>query len=197
MVFDQIDSAPQIIFIQGRAYDVTNWSKHHPGGSLVFEHWAGKDATEPFTAFHPPAVRDRLRPLEVLQHSDAPGSVPWASLRLQQLSSKLRQDGLFSTSYWFYANTFLWAAVLLSIGTWAALHAQAVVAALSIALFWQQAGMLLPAHATKFFHEASQQKYIQQQCRPRYDAIVINFSVHPAAVLEEFFEHSLLPALTC
>ena len=167
MVIDQIDSAPQIIFIQGRAYDVTNWSKHHPGGSLVFEHWAGKDATEPFTAFHPPAIRDRLRSLEVVHHSDAPSSVPRASLRLQQLSSKLRQDGLFSTSYWFYAKTLLWAAVLLSAGIWAALHAQAVVAALSIALFWQQAGMLFEAHATKDVHEASQQqKTIAVQAKP-------------------------------
>lgn len=134
-------TAQQIVFIHGRAYDVASWSKQHPGGSLVFQHWAGKDATEPFTAFHPPAVRDRLRSLEV-PSSDAPRSLPHASLRLQQLSSRLRQDGLFSTSYWFYARTFLWAAGLLMTGIWAALHAQAVVAALSIALFWQQAGML-------------------------------------------------------
>ncbi|KAK9857626.1 hypothetical protein WJX84_005358 [Apatococcus fuscideae] len=100
----------QLIYIHGKAYDVSHWSTHHPGGSLVFDHWAGKDATEPFTAFHPPAVRKRLRSLQ----------------------------GLFDTSWVFYAGTFLWAGALLSLGIWAAWHAQTTVAALSVALFWQQ-----------------------------------------------------------
>ncbi len=138
----------QVIYIKGKAYDVSAWSKQHPGGSLVFEHWVGKDATEPFTAFHPPTVRDRLISLEVpsdqahSSNSNAnSGSYPMASMRFQQLTAKLRQDGLFETSWTFYFTTFLWAAALWMLGAWAVSHGRIVPAALSIALFWQQAGV--------------------------------------------------------
>ena len=33
------------IVIEGKAYDITNWSKKHPGGSRVISHYAGQDAT--------------------------------------------------------------------------------------------------------------------------------------------------------
>ena len=33
------------IVIDGEAYDITNWSKKHPGGSRVISHYAGQDAT--------------------------------------------------------------------------------------------------------------------------------------------------------
>lgn len=46
--------------INGKAYDVSAWSKQHPGGALVLLHSAGKDATNPFGAYHPPFVRNLL-----------------------------------------------------------------------------------------------------------------------------------------
>lgn len=33
------------IVINGEVYDVTKWSKKHPGGSKVISHYAGQDAT--------------------------------------------------------------------------------------------------------------------------------------------------------
>ena len=33
------------IVIEGEVYDVTNWSKRHPGGSRMIGHYAGQDAT--------------------------------------------------------------------------------------------------------------------------------------------------------
>ena len=36
------------IAINGRAYNVSNWAKSHPGGELVLMHTAGKDATSAF-----------------------------------------------------------------------------------------------------------------------------------------------------
>ena len=33
------------IVIDGQVYDVTEWSKRHPGGSRVIGHYAGQDAT--------------------------------------------------------------------------------------------------------------------------------------------------------
>nr|WPT09939.1 front end desaturase A [Namalycastis rhodochorde] len=40
------------LVIDGDVYDITNWSKKHPGGSKVISHYAGQDATEAFRAFH-------------------------------------------------------------------------------------------------------------------------------------------------
>ncbi|OMP11383.1 hypothetical protein CCACVL1_00554 [Corchorus capsularis] len=41
------------ISIQGKIYDVTEWSKEHPGGSLPLLNLAGQDATDAFVAYHP------------------------------------------------------------------------------------------------------------------------------------------------
>lgn len=41
------------LVIDNNVYDITQWSKRHPGGSKVISHYAGQDATEAFTAFHP------------------------------------------------------------------------------------------------------------------------------------------------
>ena len=46
--------------IDGKAYDVTSWSRLHPGGALVLMHLAGKDATQQFHACHPPHIKDLL-----------------------------------------------------------------------------------------------------------------------------------------
>lgn len=48
------------IAIDGKAYDVTQWSKVHPGGALVLLHYAGEDATQQFLANHPEDVKTRL-----------------------------------------------------------------------------------------------------------------------------------------
>lgn len=40
------------IVIDKRVYDITRWTKH-PGGQVVFKHYAGQDATEAFRALHP------------------------------------------------------------------------------------------------------------------------------------------------
>uniref|UniRef100_A0A3Q3IX83 Cytochrome b5 heme-binding domain-containing protein n=1 Tax=Monopterus albus TaxID=43700 RepID=A0A3Q3IX83_MONAL len=46
---------------------VTQWAKRHPGGFRVISHYAGEDATEPFSAFHPDPkfVQRFLKPLQI------------------------------------------------------------------------------------------------------------------------------------
>ncbi|KAM4572781.1 acyl-CoA Delta-4 desaturase-like [Odontesthes bonariensis] len=53
------------LVINRKVYNVTQWCKRHPGGSLVISHYAGEDATEAFNAFHPDQrfVQKFLRPL--------------------------------------------------------------------------------------------------------------------------------------
>ncbi|XP_052211630.1 acyl-lipid (9-3)-desaturase-like [Diospyros lotus] len=41
------------ISIQGKVYDVSDWAKDHPGGSLPLLSLAGQDVTDAFVAFHP------------------------------------------------------------------------------------------------------------------------------------------------
>ncbi|KAK8286480.1 hypothetical protein V6Z12_D08G298400 [Gossypium hirsutum] len=41
------------ISIQGKIYNVTQWSHHHPGGPLPLLNLAGQDATDAFIAYHP------------------------------------------------------------------------------------------------------------------------------------------------
>ena len=33
------------LVINGKAYDVTNFAKRHPGGAKILSHYAGEDAT--------------------------------------------------------------------------------------------------------------------------------------------------------
>ncbi|KAK6165628.1 hypothetical protein SNE40_022520 [Patella caerulea] len=40
------------LVIGGEVYDITRWSRRHPGGSRVISHYAGQDATDAFRAFH-------------------------------------------------------------------------------------------------------------------------------------------------
>lgn len=48
------------IAINGRVYNISSWSKLHPGGELVLMHAAGKDASSAFNAYHPAWAADRL-----------------------------------------------------------------------------------------------------------------------------------------
>ncbi|KAL5769051.1 hypothetical protein ACOSQ2_015834 [Xanthoceras sorbifolium] len=43
------------ISIQNKVYDVSEWSKHHPGGDLPLLTLAGQDVTDAFVAYHPPS----------------------------------------------------------------------------------------------------------------------------------------------
>uniref|UniRef100_A0A3B3CGD5 acyl-CoA (8-3)-desaturase n=1 Tax=Oryzias melastigma TaxID=30732 RepID=A0A3B3CGD5_ORYME len=55
----------QWLVINRKVYNITQWVKRHPGGSRVISHYAGEDATEAFTAFHPDLkfVQKFLKPL--------------------------------------------------------------------------------------------------------------------------------------
>ena len=36
------------LVINGNIYDITNFSKRHPGGARIISHFAGQDATVPY-----------------------------------------------------------------------------------------------------------------------------------------------------
>ncbi|KAB2052387.1 hypothetical protein ES319_A12G117200v1 [Gossypium barbadense] len=41
------------VSINGKVYNVSDWSKYHPGGETPLLNLAGKDVTDAFTAYHP------------------------------------------------------------------------------------------------------------------------------------------------
>nr|AWI62943.1 Fads2-like protein [Trachinotus ovatus] len=57
----------QWLVIDRKVYNITQWAKRHPGGFRVISHYAGEDATEAFTAFHPDPtfVQKFLKPLQI------------------------------------------------------------------------------------------------------------------------------------
>ncbi|GFP91466.1 delta(8)-fatty-acid desaturase [Phtheirospermum japonicum] len=50
------------ISIQGKVYNVTDWSKIHPGGDVPLLNLAGQDVTDAFIAFHPGTAWKYLDP---------------------------------------------------------------------------------------------------------------------------------------
>ncbi|CAG2215965.1 FADS2 [Mytilus edulis] len=91
------------LVIQGDVYNITDWSKRHPGGSRVIGHYAGQDATDAFRAFHNDIdhVKKYLKPLKlggVEQNQERSIEEDFRNLR-----STAEQMGLFKTSYVFFA----------------------------------------------------------------------------------------------
>jgi delta8-fatty-acid desaturase len=65
------------IVVRGIAYDLSGWEAKHPGGILPLLNLAGRDATDPFEAYHPANAWGWLKRFEVAVVTDAlaaPGS---------------------------------------------------------------------------------------------------------------------------
>ncbi|XP_061165492.1 acyl-CoA 6-desaturase-like isoform X1 [Saccostrea echinata] len=93
------------IIINNEVYNITEWSKRHPGGSKVIGHYAGQDATDAFRAFHNDLdqVQKYLLPLHI-------GSVQKGEVNknyslekdFRELRETAEKMGLFKPSYWFF-----------------------------------------------------------------------------------------------
>ena len=81
--------------IDGRAYDVTKYAKHHPGGERCLVAIAGGDATDAFENYHPARVR-KVRPGmdvgDIADYEPEPFEVACRNLRQDFL-----RRGLFET----------------------------------------------------------------------------------------------------
>jgi len=114
------------VFIDGRWYDITNFVKIHPGGSVI-AYMMGKDASEAFHAFH---ARSQKAPkwLQSLP-SREPNSSDLALCQdplirdFIELREQLDKEGFFKASYLHVAYRllealllFIWGAQLLSAG---------------------------------------------------------------------------------
>uniref|UniRef100_A0A8B9LA26 Cytochrome b5 heme-binding domain-containing protein n=1 Tax=Astyanax mexicanus TaxID=7994 RepID=A0A8B9LA26_ASTMX len=99
----------QWVVIERKVYNVSNWVNRHPGGRRVIGHYAGEDATEAFTAFHPDQkfVRKFMKPLlvgELAPSEPSQDNKKNAALvaDFQALREKFNAEGLFRTSPLFF-----------------------------------------------------------------------------------------------
>uniref|UniRef100_A0A3B3DEC8 acyl-CoA (8-3)-desaturase n=1 Tax=Oryzias melastigma TaxID=30732 RepID=A0A3B3DEC8_ORYME len=101
----------QWLVINRKVYNITQWTKRHPGGSSVISLYAGEDATEAFTAFHPDLnfVQKFLKPLLIGELAAAePSQDPNKNVSLEiifdfeKLRAQAEKDGLFKTKPLFF-----------------------------------------------------------------------------------------------
>ena len=133
--------------------------KRGPGsGGRVILTWAGMDATEVFGVMHARST------FKVLRHYaigtvDASYEVPPILRDFRDMHDAMRKDGLFETSWAFYAykNASQLALLATSIallftsnGSYARLSAAACV----LGLFWQQSGWLAHDYCHNQVHES-------------------------------------------
>ncbi|WCJ29606.1 Fatty acid/sphingolipid desaturase [Euphorbia peplus] len=82
------------ISIHGKIYNVTNWTKDHPGGAFPLVQLAGKDVTDSFLAFHPNTVWHYLDKFFTGYYLED-FSISDVSDDYQKLHSQFSQMGLF------------------------------------------------------------------------------------------------------
>ncbi|XP_064646579.1 acyl-CoA 6-desaturase-like [Lineus longissimus] len=93
------------LVINDEVFDVTAWSKRHPGGSRIIGHFAGQDATEPFHAFHND-VKQVSKYLTAIKVGDLPVQEAKQRSTIDEDFDKMRETakkmGLFEASYFFF-----------------------------------------------------------------------------------------------
>jgi fatty acid desaturase len=149
--------------IDGELYDVRRWASKHPGGEIL-EQFLGRDATGAFVAFHGALARKMLRGFKARNPVGFTAEVGYsddverdfAALRERAVEAGLME----SRPVWFYLH----AALLFSgIGAAIALVALAPaywpIAALLLAVVWQQGGWL----SHDFLHNSVHADYAKSE----------------------------------
>nr|ANN11901.1 delta-4 desaturase [Siganus guttatus] len=144
----------QWLVIDRKVYNVTQWAKRHPGGFRVINHYAGEDATEAFTAFHPDIkfVQKYMKPLLVGElAATEPGQDRDKNAVLIQdfhtLRKQAESEGLFQARPLFFLLhlghiLLLEALAFLMVWHWGTGWIQTLLCAVLLATAQSQAGWL-------------------------------------------------------
>ncbi|KAK3276425.1 hypothetical protein CYMTET_15490 [Cymbomonas tetramitiformis] len=129
------------IIVEGKAYDVTKYVQHHPGGWLPMVNMAGKDCTDVFANYHPARVYEKMLPgYYVGEVSDY--EVSDFVQEHREVRQKLLERGLFETRLSFYAYHVAFQAALFSCVLYGVLccstYSAHMLAAGVLGFFWQQ-----------------------------------------------------------
>ncbi|NXS30124.1 FADS1 desaturase, partial [Pomatostomus ruficeps] len=107
------------LVIDRKVYDVSKFSKRHPGGSRVISHYAGQDATDAFVAFHNDKSLVKKYMKSLLIGELAPDQPSFESNKKKSLLEDFRElrctiekMGLLRPNYFFFILIFLHLLVL-------------------------------------------------------------------------------------
>ncbi|XP_053576442.1 acyl-CoA (8-3)-desaturase [Bombina bombina] len=116
------------LVINRKVYDITRFRLIHPGGPRVISHYAGQDATDPFTAFHidKELVHKRLKCLLIGELApDEPSVEPCKDAAMVQdfrdLRSTVEKMGLLTPNKLFFFGALMHILVL-DVLAWATLR---------------------------------------------------------------------------
>ncbi|XP_034624678.1 acyl-CoA (8-3)-desaturase-like [Trachemys scripta elegans] len=97
------------LVINRKVYDISQFYRRHPGGPRVISHYAGQDATDPFTAFHldKALVRKYMNSLLIGElASDQPSFEPSKNKLLvedfRELRTTVERMGLLNPNHLFF-----------------------------------------------------------------------------------------------
>jgi len=131
------------LIIHDKVYDLSGWTRRHPGGYKPLMMVAGREATDAFEQYHPARVWNMLpcRMVAKLAPSEIVEPSPFVQ-ELRALRQELLQTGMFETrpSYYIFKGVVLVA--LFALMLWLTLCSGSVVGRLAgglvLGLFWQQ-----------------------------------------------------------
>ncbi|CAL1544209.1 unnamed protein product [Lymnaea stagnalis] len=106
------------IVIEGYVYDVTNWSRKHPGGERLIANQAGQDSTDAWTAFHNDknSVSKYLRPLRIGKVREDENKESELIKDFREIRRTVEDMGLFKASIPFFTFIMLHIFVLELLG---------------------------------------------------------------------------------
>eukprot|EP00057_Strongylocentrotus_purpuratus_P017205 XP_011671679.1 PREDICTED: fatty acid desaturase 2-like [Strongylocentrotus purpuratus] len=92
------------LVVDDQVYDITQWSKRHPGGYKVITHYAGQDGTEAFTAFHNDEefVRKHMKAIHIGQIMEDQVECKDVVKDFAELRKTAEQMGLFNANFLFF-----------------------------------------------------------------------------------------------
>uniref|UniRef100_A0A3B3THZ4 acyl-CoA (8-3)-desaturase n=1 Tax=Poecilia latipinna TaxID=48699 RepID=A0A3B3THZ4_9TELE len=144
----------QWLVVNRKVYNITQWAKRHPGGSRIISHYAGEDATEAFSAFHPDLkfVQKFLKPLlvgelAVTEPSQDEGKNVTIIKDFESLRAQVEKEGLFKAKPLFFCLhlghiLLLEALAWLMVTYWGTSWTMTLLCALMLTISQSQAGWL-------------------------------------------------------
>ncbi|XP_049470945.1 acyl-CoA (8-3)-desaturase-like [Panthera uncia] len=112
------------LVIDRKVYNISEFTRRHPGGSRVISHYAGQDATDPFVAFHinKGLVRKYMNSLLIGELSpEQPSFEPTKNKELiyefRELQATVERMGLMKANHVFFL-LYLLHILLLDVAAW-------------------------------------------------------------------------------
>lgn len=130
------------IVINDFVYDVTEYQHVHPGGSLLLQRMAGKDATDAFENYHQAHVSRFILPRYFVGKLKEPQVVAPHVKAFRAVRQELLRRGMFEVPAGYYNSLYVWLASLFAGSLYFTVACSTftshLLGAVLMGLFWQQ-----------------------------------------------------------